>query len=154
MLRAAGADERVTVLMRVYYGFTALILPLAVFEHVALGAALLRAQLVGGLILIAVGLALRFWAIQSLGSYWTMRCLGLPRLRQLNRGPYKFISDPEYLSRVFDALGFSLIFAARWTLGVSVLVTLVLGGLAAAAERRQSAELGEERRPVEAQRAS
>jgi len=41
--------------------------------------------------------ALRIWVIASLGDRWTTRIITLPGAPLVRRGPYRFISHPNYL---------------------------------------------------------
>jgi methyltransferase len=40
---------------------------------------------------------LRVWTIASLGPYWTTRVYDLPGVPVVRRGPYRFVSHPNYL---------------------------------------------------------
>ena len=55
---------------------------------------------------------LRYWAILSLGPYWNTKILIVPGARLVGRGPYRYISHPNYLVVVAEILAFPLIFGA------------------------------------------
>ena len=57
---------------------------------------------------------LRYWAILSLGPYWNTKILIVPGARLVGRGPYRYISHPNYVVVVVEILAFPLIFGA-WT---------------------------------------
>jgi methyltransferase len=40
---------------------------------------------------------LRYWAIASLGEYWTTRVIVVPGSTPVRRGPYRFLRHPNYL---------------------------------------------------------
>jgi methyltransferase len=40
---------------------------------------------------------LRYWAILSLGEYWTTRVIVVPNASPIRRGPYLFLRHPNYL---------------------------------------------------------
>jgi len=40
---------------------------------------------------------LRYWAIASLGEYWTTRVIVIPGTAPVRRGPYRFLRHPNYL---------------------------------------------------------
>lgn len=40
---------------------------------------------------------LRYWAIASLGMYWTTRVIVVPGATPIRRGPYRFLRHPNYL---------------------------------------------------------
>ena len=58
---------------------------------------------------------LRYWAIFSLGHYWNTKILVVPGARLVGRGPYRYVSHPNYVVVVVEILAFPLIFGAWWT---------------------------------------
>jgi methyltransferase len=65
----------------------------------------------------------RYWVIASLGGYWTHRILTLPGAPLAVRGPYRFISHPNYavtivetfvLPLAFGAISLAVIMTALW----------------------------------------
>ena len=50
--------------------------------------------LLGGYGLLQLG---RLWIIVSLGARWTTRVIALPGAPRVRRGPYRFLSHPNYL---------------------------------------------------------
>lgn len=70
---------------------------------------------------------LRYWAILSLGRYWNTRILVVPGEKLVDKGPYKYLSHPNYVVVATEILTFPLIFGARITAFVfSILNTLLL----------------------------
>lgn len=65
---------------------------------------------------------LRYWAILSLGGSWNVRVLVVPGGRRLWRGPYRYLSHPNYLVVAVEVAAFPLIFGA-W---VTALIFTVL----------------------------
>ena len=55
---------------------------------------------------------LRYWAILSLGESWNVRVLVIPGGRRLRRGPYRYLSHPNYLVVAVEVAAFPLIFGA------------------------------------------
>lgn len=55
---------------------------------------------------------LRYWAILSLGESWNVRVLVVPGGRRLRRGPYRYLSHPNYLVVVVEVAALPLIFGA------------------------------------------
>ena len=39
----------------------------------------------------------RVWVVATLGPYWTTRIITLPEVPLVRRGPYRFVSHPNYL---------------------------------------------------------
>jgi len=54
------------------------------------------ALIFGGIFLSAKGL--KFWAVGTLGPFWTMRVLILPQGSVVTSGPYRFIRHPNYVA--------------------------------------------------------
>jgi methyltransferase len=58
---------------------------------------------------------LRFWCIQSLGSYWNTRIFIVPGHKRRVEGPYRFIRHPNYAVVMLEILILPLIFGAYMT---------------------------------------
>ncbi|CAN5912695.1 isoprenylcysteine carboxyl methyltransferase family protein [soil metagenome] len=70
---------------------------------------------------------LRYWTILSLGERWNTRILVIPGEKLVRKGPYKYVSHPNYLVVAVEILTFPLIFGARFTaLAFSLLNVLAL----------------------------
>ena len=54
--------------------------------------------------------ALRYWAIVSLGRYWTTRIITLPGAPLVTRGPYRFMRHPNYLVVILEIVALPLAF--------------------------------------------
>jgi len=54
----------------------------------------------------------RHWAIRSLGRLWSKRCVFIPGMPHIRSGPYRFVANPEYLSRLLDGIGLCLVLGA------------------------------------------
>ncbi len=57
---------------------------------------------------------LRFWVLGSLGSRWTTRILILPGATLVAKGPYRFVSHPNYLVVVGEILVLPLCLGLPW----------------------------------------
>jgi methyltransferase len=57
--------------------------------------------------------ALKYWAIASLGPRWTFRVLVPPGSQRSVRGPYRWISHPNYVAVALELLGVALALHAR-----------------------------------------
>ncbi len=64
----------------------------------------------------------RVWVLQSLGPRWTTRIIVVPGERLVTRGPYKFVSHPNYLVVVAEIALLPLVFGL-WQ--VALLFTLL-----------------------------
>lgn len=58
---------------------------------------------------------LRIWCIYSLGRRWNTRILVLPDEKPLKRGPYRFISHPNYVIVFWELLFIPILFGAYLT---------------------------------------
>jgi methyltransferase len=52
--------------------------------------------------------ALKYWAIASLGARWTFRVLVPPGSQRIVRGPYRWISHPNYVAVALELAGVAL----------------------------------------------
>ncbi|WP_426043966.1 isoprenylcysteine carboxyl methyltransferase family protein [Caulobacter sp. DWR3-1-2] len=99
--------------------------PLIVILHAAwlAGLWLLAWNRPTNLLLLAIFIALqlaRVWVIATLGDRWTTRIITLPGADLVRRGPYRFVSHPNYvvvaaeiaiLPLTFGLLGFAVLFS-------------------------------------------
>jgi methyltransferase len=77
--------------------------------------------LMGGLALLGFAKALKLWAISSLGTRWSYRVLVLPGEPLVVKGPYRFISHPNYVAVVGEIVSVALIVWAPFTGALSAL---------------------------------
>jgi methyltransferase len=85
--------------------------------------------LLGGLMLLLLAgtMALRYWAIASLGDRWTTRVFVVPGEPPVARGPYRWLRHPNYLAVIVEVAAMPLIHSAWWTaLAFSIGNALVL----------------------------
>lgn len=75
----------------------------------------------------------RYWTIGSLGRYWTHRIITLPDAPIIARGPYAYVSHPNYaltivetfvLPLAFGALALASIMSALWWTVISAKIRL------------------------------
>lgn len=112
--RARGGIEPpgdVYKMMRVAY-------PAAFLAMIAEGAARggpPRAWLVAGLLLFAAAKALKWWAVVSLGPFWTFRVIVVPGARLVTAGPYRFLRHPNYVAVIGELVAVAMMTGARVT---------------------------------------
>lgn len=75
--------------------------------------------------LLVVASGLRVWAIRSLGGRWTTRVLVLDGAPPVTRGPYRYLTHPNYLAVVIEIFALPLVHTA-W---LTALVFTLLNGL-------------------------
>ena len=94
------------------------------------------------LLLLAAAMALRYWAIATLGPRWTTRILVVPGLPVVTGGPYRWLRHPNYLAVIVEVAALPLVHTAWITALVwSVANAFVLRARIAAEEealRRES----------------
>jgi methyltransferase len=73
-----------------------------------------------GLLLFAVAKALKWWAILTLGEFWTFRVIVVPRAPLVTNGPYHYMRHPNYVAVIGEFLSVALMTGARLTGPVSI----------------------------------
>jgi methyltransferase len=113
-LRASGAVEPpdpVYPLMRAAY-------PLSFLAMIAEGwirpVTSEAATAAGGVVFVA-GKALKYWAIRSLGHFWSFRVLVVPGARLVTSGPYRWLRHPNYAGVAGEFAGIALLAGAPVT---------------------------------------
>ena len=86
---------------------------------------------------------LRYWAIFSLGPYWNTKILIVPGARIVGRGPYRYVSHPNYVVVVVEILMFPLIFGAWVTALVFTLLNAAVLYIRIREENRALRELAD-----------
>lgn len=86
---------------------------------------------------------LRYWAIFSLGPYWNTKILIVPGARIVGRGPYRYVSHPNYVVVVVEILVFPLIFGAWVTALVFTLLNVAVLYVRIREENRALRELAD-----------
>lgn len=110
-VRARGAVERGRGHYPLIVGLHSLWLVSTLVEGLARGPEppLLWAVALAAFLLVQ---PLRYWAIFSLGPYWNTKILIVPGERIVGRGPYRYVSHPNYVVVIVEILTFPLIFGA------------------------------------------
>jgi methyltransferase len=65
-----------------------------------------------GAFVFALGKALKWWAIVTLGSFWTFRVIVVPGTRRIERGPYRLMAHPNYAGVAGELAGSALMTSA------------------------------------------
>lgn len=129
-LRARGAVERGRGHYPVMVALHVALLAAAPAEVVLLGRPFLPWLGWPALAAVAGTMTLRYWVIATLGERWTTRVLVLPGARLVARGPYRWLTHPNYLAVAVEVFALPLVHSA-W---VTALV-LGAGNLALLAHR-------------------
>jgi methyltransferase len=88
---------------------------LAMFVEGALRAAPAPMVVLAGGTLFLAAKALKWWAILSLGPFWTFRVIVVPGARLVAVGPYRWLRHPNYVGVVGELAGAALITGAPLT---------------------------------------
>ena len=62
------------------------------------------------LLIFVVLQALRVWVLATLGPYWTTRVITIPGTPLVHRGPYRFLSHPNYVVVIGEMALLPLVF--------------------------------------------
>jgi len=63
------------------------------------------AIVLGGVAVFAFGKAIKWWAIATLGRFWTFRVIVVPGAELVSGGPYRFVRHPNYVGVVAELVG-------------------------------------------------
>ena len=95
------------------------------------------------LALVVASQVLRWWCIATLGPRWNTRVIVVPGLPLVRRGPYRWLSHPNYVAVVVEGLALPLVHTAWVTaLAFTVLNAVLLLGYRIPAEERALAGAG------------
>ena len=72
--------------------------------------------------LFVIAQGLRYWCMASLGQLWNTRILVIPGSRAINKGPYQYVTHPNYLAVAIELISVPMLFGAIIT---AIIVTLV-----------------------------
>jgi methyltransferase len=123
--RARGGIEPVGdvyAVMRVIYPGAFLVM----FVEGALRGARPSAALLAGLLIFTAAKLLKWWAILSLGPFWTFRVIVVPGAPLIAGGPYRWLRHPNYVGVMGELAGVALMTGALVS-GVAGIV--MFGGL-------------------------
>ena len=124
-LRAAGAVEPSDDVYPVMqFAYPACFVGMAI-EAWWRGTSANEVALVGGLV-FAGAKTLKYWAIATLGGRWTFKVLVPPGSTRTLRGPYRFMTHPNYLGVMGELAGFAILAQAPITGALSVIAFAVI----------------------------
>jgi methyltransferase len=95
--------------------------------------------------MLAIAIAcqgLRYWCILTLGRQWNARVIVVPGLGRVTRGPYRFLTHPNYVVVIVEGIALPLVHTAWITaLAFTVLNAVLLFGFRIPTEERALAWL-------------
>ena len=95
---------------------------LAMFVEGSMRAAPAPMILLAGAALFLAAKVLKWWAIFSLGPFWTFRVIVVPGARLVAGGPYRWVRHPNYIGVMGELAGAALMIGAPVT-GVAGIAT-------------------------------
>jgi len=78
------------------------------------------AVIVAGVIVFAAAKILKWWAILSLGPFWTFRVIVVPGVPLIVKGPYRWLRHPNYVAVIGELIGVAVFAGAPVSGFVSV----------------------------------
>lgn len=69
------------------------------------------AGLLVGVAIFTFAKLLKWWAILSLGRFWTFRVIVIPGSARVRSGPYRYLSHPNYVGVIGELVGVALMLA-------------------------------------------
>jgi len=69
---------------------------------------------------------LRIWTLASIGRWWTTRIISAPHFDRVRRGPYRYISHPNYLVVILEIAIVPLMLGLSWVALVFSILNAIL----------------------------
>jgi methyltransferase len=69
-------------------------------------------QVLSGAALFALAKGLKYWAIVTLGPFWSFRVLVVPGAPLVHRGPYRWVRHPNYAAVAGELVGAAMLLNA------------------------------------------
>ena len=64
------------------------------------------------LVLVGLSMALRYWAVTTLGRRWSTRVVVVPGLPAVDGGPFRFLRHPNYVAVIVEGFALPLVHGA------------------------------------------
>jgi methyltransferase len=97
------------------------------------------------LVLVVAAQALRWWCITTLGRQWNTRILVAPGLPRITRGPYRYLTHPNYLAVIVEGAALPLVHTAWITAAAFTALNAALLRVRISAENAALTSVGDAR---------
>ena len=90
------------------YGMMRVVYPaafLAMFAEGLVRGRVSTTLMIAGALIFAAAKALKWWAILSLGPFWTFRVIVIPGAPMVAKGPYRWLRHPNYVGVLGELAG-------------------------------------------------
>ena len=115
---------------RAFYGaivlFHALFLAAGPLEVVLLGRPFVPALAIPATVVVLLAMALRYWAIATLGERWNSRVLVVPGEGAVVGGPYRYVRHPNYVAIYAEVAALPLVHTAWLTAAAATALNVLL----------------------------
>jgi protein-S-isoprenylcysteine O-methyltransferase Ste14 len=140
-----SSQRRIYALLAVIYSVIIFAVP---WEYAHFSGPIPREGLLAwaGLIVFALGIFFRSWAVWALHGFYTARLGIQPGHRLITTGPYGFVRHPGYLGEIASVLGMSLALSSLIGLAMTILLVPVLIRRIGTEEEMLLARFGDEYR--------
>ena len=123
-LERTASDKGSSTLIVVLFWIVIILPPLLNFLQVGQIASSVIRWL--GLLIMVLGLGLRFWSMRVLGKYYTRTLRVAEKQAIVTQGPYRVIRHPGYLGTICVWIGFSLA-VGNWS--ATIILAILLFGV-------------------------
>jgi methyltransferase len=106
--------------------FHALFLAAGPLEVVLFDRPFLPALAIPATAVVGLAMALRYWAIATLGERWNSRVLVVPGEPAVASGPYRFVRHPNYVAVTAEVAALPLVHTAWTTAAIATAVNVLL----------------------------
>lgn len=84
----------------------------AMFAEAAIRHAPPLSLAIAGVAVFTLAKVVKWWAILTLGRFWTFRVIVIPGATLVSRGPYRFLRHPNYVGVIGELVGVGLLTGA------------------------------------------
>lgn len=110
-----GVEAESRVFYALMVAFHALYLAAATLEPLLAARPFRPTLAAAATFVVALAMALRYWAVVTLGGRWNSRVIVVPGEPAETGGPYRYLRHPNYLALICEIAALPLVHGAWWT---------------------------------------